>query len=83
MKFVNLRKLALLAIDAATLVLSCITAFFLCSAMTDIVFLTTQDTYLSIVLFTLCNLLGLYIVGAYRNIWRYANVKNFLLLFWC
>ncbi len=79
MKNMSIRKLVLIFIDSITLCLSCITAFFLSNSL-SIVRLSVSDTYWALALFVLFNLLSLIVCGTYRSIWRYAEVKSFLLV---
>ena len=79
MRNMSIRKIVLVFIDLITLCLACFASFFLSNTMA-IVHLTVSDTYWSLILFTLCNSLSLTLCGTYRSIWRYAEVKNFLLV---
>ena len=79
MRNMSIRKIVLVFIDLITLCLACFASFFLSNTMA-IVHLTVSDTYWSLILFTLCNSLSLTLCGTYRSIWRYADVKNFLLV---
>ena len=79
MRNMSVRKTVLVFIDLLTLCLACFASFFLSNTL-EIVQLTVSDTYWSVILFALCNILSLALCGAYRNIWRYADVKDFLLV---
>ena len=79
MKTVSIRRLVLIGIDLVTLCLSCFAAFFLSNTL-EIVHLTVGVTYQSVILFTLFNSAALMLFGTYRSIWRYAEVKNFLMV---
>lgn len=81
MKNISIRRIILIFVDLVTLCLSCFSAFFLSNTLDNIVYLTVRVTYWSVIAFTLCNLLALTAFGTYRNIWRYASVKDFLSVF--
>lgn len=81
MKNFSMRQVVLIFIDLVTLILSCFASFFLSNSLGNIVTIYVSTTYVSVIVFTLCNLLSLTVFGSYRNIWRYADVKDFLGIF--
>lgn len=78
------RRTLLLGIaDATAIVFSCLLAYFSITYLSEIEYeflvinLNTSQILHHSVILTVCCLLGMWICGVYRNIWRYASVKDF------
>lgn len=71
------KKLILLCIDAATMVIASLFAFFAADVIIGLN-LSMKSLYGTCVLLMGCMLVGLWCTGVYRNIWRYAVVGDFL-----
>ncbi len=69
--------------DTAAIVFSCLLSYFIITFLSEIEYeflvinLNSRLTLLHSVIFAVCNLAGMWICGVYRNIWRYASVKDF------
>ncbi len=79
----HLRTLLLGMADSTAIVFSCLLAYFSITYLSEIEYeflvinLNPQLTLLHSVVLTACCVLGMWICGVYRNIWRYASVKDF------
>ena len=69
--------------DTAAIVFSCLLSSFIITFLSEIEYeflvinLNSRLTLLHSVIFAVCNLAGMWLCGVYRNIWRYASVKDF------
>ena len=76
----NIRKLMLMAIDAATIVIASILAFVMLTEM-DVLSTTISDFYMSILLFVVLSIACMFICRVYTNIWRFAQISDFIKCF--
>ncbi len=78
MKNLRQRKVMLMAIDCAALILACLFAHFLIVFTAGVRF--SKETILwNIASFVVCNSISLVAWGTYKKVWRYANIKDLLL----
>lgn len=70
-----MRKHLLFLIDAGITALSCGVAYLIVQHTTDIR-LATVETLISTIVFILSVMAGLCVVGTYRKVWRYANLRD-------
>ena len=90
MEFLRKHKRTMLLgfVDAAAIVFSCLLSYFIITFLSEIEYqvlvinLETVNTMIHSAGFTLCCLFGMWICGVYRNIWRYASVKDFAKCIW-
>ena len=75
-KFIKNRKVQLMFIDILILILTNITAYFV-SASFPFVSLRVQSILPELIIFVIFNTISLFAFGVYKNIWRYARIKEF------
>ena len=76
----NSRKLALVAIDGITIVLSAALALLLLTQM-GVIGLKVTDIYMSVIVFMLVSLACMFGCKVYVNIWRFAQISDFIKCF--
>ena len=64
-------------IDFTAIIAACFMSTLLLSLL-DIAKINPIKNYLDILLFSSFSVIGLYIMGAYRIVWRYAQMRNFI-----
>ena len=86
MKFLlNHRRTMLLAIaDIAAIAFSCLVAYFSITFLVEYeyggpgIILETGNVLINAAVFAVSSILGMWTCGVYRNIWRYATIRDFL-----
>lgn len=86
MKFVlNHRRTMLLAMaDLAAIAFSCLVAYFSITFLVEfeyggpIITLETGNVLINAAVFAVSSVLGMWTCGVYKNIWRYATIRDFL-----
>lgn len=80
----NHRRTIMLAIaDLAAIVFSCLVAYFSITFLVEfeyggpVINLATGNVLLNSAIFAACSIAGMWTCGVYRNIWRYATIKDF------
>ncbi len=81
--FSHKRTLFLMFLDFASIAISSLVIHFFITFLSDIdtmsfIKLDTTNTVQHLLALSVSVVLGMYICGVYRNIWRYAGVKDFL-----
>lgn len=76
----NIRKLMLMAIDAATIGIASIIAFVMLTEM-DVLTATISIYYVSVLVFVVLSVACMYICRVYTNIWRFAQISDFIKCF--
>lgn len=75
------RTILLVLADAVAIVCACLFMYLVLNLSYQYKFipviLFAGNIVLNISLITVCNLIGMFICGVYRNIWRYATIKDF------
>ena len=76
------RTLLLGMADAIAIVCSCLVAYLVINIISQFEYipirLYARNILLNITLLTLCGLFGLWVCKVYKNIWRYATIKDFI-----
>ena len=80
----NHRRTIILALaDLAAIVFSCLVAYFSITFLVEveyggpIIVLDTSSVLNNSGILALCSIIGMKLCGVYRNIWRYASIKDF------
>lgn len=76
----NLRKLMLMLIDAATMAVAVLLSFVLLTEM-GVLGLGISELYVSIILFIAINIACMLACRVYTNIWRFAQISDFIKCF--
>lgn len=80
------RTILLAMVDTIAIVFSCLLSYFAITFFSEfenevlVINLNVQKTMIQSALLAVCNLVGMWTCGVYRNIWRYASVKDFVKL---
>ncbi len=80
------RTILLAMVDTIAIVFSCLLSYFAITFFSEfenevlVINLNVQKTMIQSALLAVCNLVGMGTCGVYRNIWRYASVKDFVKL---
>ena len=78
---INFRKILLMLIDAATIFFSFVFASFILRELGVIKGIPLVECYPSVLLQIFCGSVALFAFRVYTNIWRYAQVRDFLKCF--
>lgn len=70
------RDLLLILMDGVALAFSCFLSYFIVNSFLFI-HLNAERIFLDIIIFVCFNLIGLILCNVYRNIWRYATIRDF------
>lgn len=81
MKNINLRRVGLAAVDIICIILSCLLSIVFINEFIDAFQISVIDYAHRIIIYTLITFLFLFICGVYRNIWKYAQIKDFIKCF--
>lgn len=76
----NLRKIALIVIDMATIAIAAVLAYFMLTEM-KILFLPLSKFYLSTIMFVVFSVISMYLCKVYVNVWRFAQIQDFFKCF--
>ncbi len=76
----NLRKLALVLIDGVTIILAAALSLLLLTQM-DVLHISISDIYISVLIFMFVSLASMFGCRVYVNIWRFAQISDFIRCF--